>query len=147
MKMDIEIAIFLLLFLSLSLLATIGICFVEIRSCWRNYRTRKYRYEYYNIEPPNEVCICNMLPPPPPAATLTTAATATSNIGNNHIQDKIDEVDDEDPPPQDLLDALVLGDPAHKAKPNTSHSTLPKRPNQQVIFAKNVSVKRNGDPV
>ena len=38
--MDLQVAIFLLIFLSLSSLATIGICFVEIRSCWRQYRLR-----------------------------------------------------------------------------------------------------------
>lgn len=38
--MDLQVAIFLLIFLSLSSLATIGICFVEIRSCWRQYRFR-----------------------------------------------------------------------------------------------------------
>lgn len=39
--MDLQVAIFLLIFLSLSSLATLGICYVEIRSCWRNYRMRK----------------------------------------------------------------------------------------------------------
>ena len=38
--MDLQVAIFLLIFLSLSSLATIGICFVEIRSCWRQYRLK-----------------------------------------------------------------------------------------------------------
>ena len=38
--MDLQVAIFLLIFLSLSCLATLGICFVEIRSCWRQYRLR-----------------------------------------------------------------------------------------------------------
>jgi hypothetical protein len=38
--MDLQVAIFLLIFLSISSLATIGICFVELRSCWRNYRSR-----------------------------------------------------------------------------------------------------------
>ena len=36
--MDLQVAIFLLIFLSLSCLATLGICYVEIRSCWRQYR-------------------------------------------------------------------------------------------------------------
>jgi hypothetical protein len=38
--MDLQVAIFLLIFLSLSSLATIGICIVELRSCWRQYRFR-----------------------------------------------------------------------------------------------------------
>lgn len=38
--MDLQVGIFLLIFLSLSSLATIGICFVEIRSCWRQYRLK-----------------------------------------------------------------------------------------------------------
>ena len=38
--MDLQVAVFLIIFLSLSSLATIGICFVEIRSCWRQYRFR-----------------------------------------------------------------------------------------------------------
>jgi len=38
--MDLQVAIFLLIFLSISSLATIGICFAELRSCWRNYRSR-----------------------------------------------------------------------------------------------------------
>ncbi len=38
--MDLQVAIFLLIFLSISSLATIGICFVELRSCWRNYRDK-----------------------------------------------------------------------------------------------------------
>lgn len=41
--MDLQVAVFLLIFLSISSLATIGICFVEIRSCWRNYRRRRHR--------------------------------------------------------------------------------------------------------
>lgn len=38
--MDLQVAIFLLIFLSISSLATLGICFVELRSCWRNYRAK-----------------------------------------------------------------------------------------------------------
>ena len=63
--MDLQVGIFLLIFLSLSSLATIGICFVEIRSCWRQYRlkveTKKLRKlnildenEELTIDPDNE---------------------------------------------------------------------------------------------
>ena len=41
--MDLQVAVFLLIFLSISSLATLGICFIELRSCWRNHVLKKTR--------------------------------------------------------------------------------------------------------
>ncbi len=117
---------------------------------------RKYDYESYYLEPtliqPMQECICNISP------ALQTTST-TTNLSTNHTTtttaqklNEVDEVDDEDAPPQDLLDALVLGDVGQKMKINSGFTTnqhqqqQPSRPNQ-VIFAKNVTFKKTGDPV
>jgi hypothetical protein len=138
--MDIEIAIFLLLFLSLGLLATIG---VEIRSCWRNYRMRKYRHEnYLMVEPPDE-CICNIVPQ---AMTSSMMVTTTSDIADaNHLPKKLDELDEEDAPPQDLLDALVLGEGSQRTPKNQIQNR--QKIQNQFVFAKNVTTRKNGDLV
>ncbi len=129
---------------------------------------RKYDYESYYLEPtliqPMQECICNI------SATLPTTST-TINLSANHttttkaIAEKLDHVeevnDDDDAPPQDLLDALVLGDVGRKMKTNygfcKSQQEQDKqqqqqqqqqliRPNQ-VVFAKNVTFKKTGDLV
>ena len=91
---------------------------------------------------------------------MPTTST-TTNLSTNHTTTtttaekfhEVEEVDDEDAPPQDLLDALVLGDVGQKMKTNSGFSKSQQQQQRQpscqnqVIFAKNVTFKKTGDPV
>ena len=120
---------------------------------------RKYDYESYYLEPtlmqPMQECICNISPALPTTSTTTNLSTNHTTTATPDKFDEVEEVDDEDAPPQDLLDALVLGDVGQKMKTNSGFSKSqqqqqqqqqPNRPNQ-VIFAKNVTFKKTGDLV
>ena len=106
---------------------------------------RKYRHEdFLMVEPLSTECICNISP-----QTMTTSmmvTTTASVVDANHVPKKLDELDEEDAPPQDLLDALVLGEGSQK---KSRKGPVQSRPNRQsqFVFAKDVTTKKNGDLV
>ena len=160
--MDFEVAIFLLIFLSLGVLATVGICFVEIRSCWRNYRLEKFLQDNYFLA---DECTCNLASSVQAKTTMTMTTTTASmttpapmptlvvaKVDSNHKVDvnvNVDDSDDDDAPSQDFLNALVLGDAKQRPKSGLesgldagSGSTR----RQQIVFA-NMAIRKNGDLV
>lgn len=161
--MDFEVAVFLLIFLSLGVLATVGICFVEIRSCWRNYRLEKSQQDVYFL---SDECTCNLamtvqpkmptttmpmtIPTPAPMPTLVVSKVDSNHkadVNVNIIDDDSDS--DDDAPPQDFLDALVLGDAKQRLNKTALDGGLDAgggNKRQQIVFA-NMANRKNGDLV
>jgi len=96
------------------------------------------------------------LPITPTTTNLSTNHTITTPTTAEKFE-MVEVDDDEDAPPQDLLDALVLGDVGQKMKTDSGFSKSQQHHHQkqqrqtscqnQVIFAKNVTFKKTGDPV
>jgi len=90
--MDPNAAIFLLSFLSVSSLATLGICFVELRSCWRSYRERqafKQRIAALAFEDNEFLAVCLAAAAAAEEGEIEPMTTFNAN-GNDHYCNRSD---------------------------------------------------------